>query len=297
MTFSPLSAFTDGRVNRNSIERGTLRIEVGQVDNVVTNGEITVAMAGKQTDILSIWAKTPSTRVIVARIPAHATAEAVNVIVDIGGRNSDTGTFTYEILQPVVVSQSACKACNTGKRCLVNGRCGGNAIPFASRAPFSSQSTLTILIDSLNVGASLDSIKANLGSNKAQITASNIVSASDIMSVVEFQLAQGSANRGADDYSITLTGNTQTSLSFRFTFFDDTIDIQCAGGCLSKVPNGAPVVLAVRGLSVVSNDQIEYVRFGDIPAHFVVDASNSGSSVTAMTVTPPTSVNCSYAAR
>jgi hypothetical protein len=295
-SIDPQSAYLDGRVNRYSISQGALRVDVSKVDVGLENDKIKVYIAGGLSDILSISAPSPSTRSIFVTVPAHATAELVDIVVDMNGRVSGAYDFTYEVLQPAVVSQLACKVCAPGRRCIVNGRCGSNGVPLVSRAPFSAQSTLTLAIDAINVGTSPANIKANLGSDKGDITASSIVSASSTMSVVEFQLPEGSTNRGSDNYTVTLI-DSQTSIAFRFSFFDDRVDVSCSRGCVAKSAGGGPVTVSVTGLAVTATDQIESVRFGAVPTAFTVDTSSSNATLTVMTVDLPGAVTCSYTSR
>jgi hypothetical protein len=295
-SIDPQSAYLDGRVNRYSISQGTVRVDVSKVDPGIEDDKIKVYIAGGLSDIVNISAPSLSTRTIFVTVPAHATAKLVDIVVDMNGRVSEAYAFTYEVLQPAVVSQLSCKVCSAGRRCIVNGRCGSNVAPFVGRAPFSSQSTVTLTMDAINVGTSPGNIKANLGSGKGDITASSIVSASSTMSVVEFQLPEGSTNRGSDDYTVTVI-SLQTTIAFKFSFFDDRVEISCSGGCVAKSTGGGPVTVSVTGLSVTATDQVESVKFGAVSTTFAVDASMSKEALTVMTVNLPGSVTCAYASR
>jgi hypothetical protein len=295
----PSSAYLDGRVNRNS-EPGTIRVELSGVDRSVTSNQLSVTIAGNTCDILNVTSSTLDTRTLFCLVPAYTSAQTVDLVVDTNGRLSNPYPFQYTVLEPMVLSALACKVCNVGKRCLVNGRCGGNVPPFLNRAPFTTASRVTLFLDSMNAGTAASNIRANLGTDQANITASNIVSASNLMSVIEFQLPDESSNKGLGQFQVYFTGSQKApfSLAFSLFFFDDRIELTCSGGCAARSANAQPVAVTVTGLNITSTDQIEFVKFGTLPASsFAVDSSASGEFVTYMTVTPPTVAACAYSSR
>jgi hypothetical protein len=146
---------------------------------------------------LNITAPSPVTRTLFVIVPSQSAIGLYDLVVDVNGRVTRPFKFQYRALEPLVMSALACKVCNSGRRCIVNNRCGSNVIPLISRTPFTGSSIVTVTIDSLNVGSTPANIRANLGSNRALVTASSIISASATTSVVEFQLPQDSQNRGS----------------------------------------------------------------------------------------------------
>jgi hypothetical protein len=119
------------------------------------------------------------------------------------------------------------------------------------------------------------------------------------MSVLEFVLPANSENRNTATYTMELSApNPPATVPFVFTFFDDRVELTCAGGCAAKSAAAAALRVSVSNLNVTDDGGIESVSFSGQPAAaFSVDATASSASLTVLSVTPPASVTCDYAPR
>ena len=65
-------------------------------------------------------------------------------------------TFTYYIPLPRILSVFWCEACNTGRACLVNGRCAGGVRPEENKAALRGEGRLTLAIQNPPSGLTFD---------------------------------------------------------------------------------------------------------------------------------------------
>jgi hypothetical protein len=302
---SPTSAFEDGRTSQSSAQKGTLRIQVTNVDSRLQNDKITVSVGqvkcnGISCAILSVTSPAADRRVIIITLPPGAQGQ-VDVVVDMDGRvtpMTPESKFTYSSLSPAIVSVLSCKQCNSGiaSRCIVSGRCANAQVPYLSRTPFSTSSTVSIMIDSLNVEANTTSnITANLGSGQTYVTASRLVSVSSSWTLVEFDLSSPSSNRGSGTYTLQVRhGDQILLLEFLFSFFDDNIIVTCALGCSARTTSPAPVLVNVTNFGMTTASDL-VVKFGnDDAVEFSVISTTT--ALTRLSIIPPdVTTACSYA--
>jgi hypothetical protein len=301
---SPSSAFVDGRTSQTTSELGILRIDLSNVRPMVRQDEVKVSIGSMQCNgvdcaIINITSPSLDTRAIFVTIPSNPKAGVVNIVVETGVRITRPSQFTYVSLKPMALHALSCKQCSSASRCIVNGRCAKSVIPFVNRAPYSSASTVTITIDSLNILPPTSSIFVNLGSCHTPLSAWKITSSSSRVSVLEFNLPADSTNRNHGVYTINFTfPNPQISIPFPFSFFDDLVGITCTGICAAKSVNGEVLSITITNFNVSDNADIESIMFGSLNATaFSVDPVASSGVLTVLQITPPASVTCIFTTR
>ncbi len=181
-----------------------------------------------------------------------------------------------------IVSVSWCEQCQSGPRCIVNGRCGGNIRPKAE-LPTIGNGTLIVTVE--NAGCpGPQSVWLSWGSAFP-------IERSHIDGRLTYLYMTAPKSPQAGDYLMILSEGP----SWPLTFLDPLVSVSCLGrGCIASVSQGTPFYATVSNMQVTSASQLE-VSIADSPVVFTLVSSNATETV--LLIIPPDCANCRFSPR